>query len=96
VVGTEGGQPAWTVRLTPSAIRDLDATPPRVAPAIIEFLYGPLVENPLRIGEPLRDDLAGSFGARRGSYRVLYDVDEDHREVRVFRIASRSTSYRRR
>lgn len=74
------------------------STRPRLAsrPAIIEFLYGPLADNSHRVGKPLRDDLAGSFGARRGSYRVLYDIDDDEREVRVFRIASRSTSYRRR
>ena len=70
--------------------------PPRVAPAIIEFLYGPLAENPYRVGKPLRDDLAGSYSARRGTYRVLYDVYDTERIVRVFRVSSRAQAYRRR
>ena len=89
-------EPRWTVRLAASAIRDLDALPARIAPAIVEFLYGPLTDNPHRVGKPLRDDLASSFAARRGSYRVLYDIDDTGLEIRVFRIASRATSYRRR
>ena len=86
----------WTVRLAASAIRGLDAVPSRVTPAIIEFLFGPLADNPHRVGKPLRDDLAGSFAARRGSYRVLYDINDDERVVRVFRVASRASAYRRR
>ena len=89
-------EPRWALRLAASAIRDLDTVPPRVTPAIIEFLFGPLADNPHRVGKPLRDDLAGSFAARRGSYRVLHDVNDDERVVRVFRVASRASGYRRR
>jgi mRNA interferase RelE/StbE len=86
----------WAVKLTASAIRDLDALSARVAPAIVEFLYGPLADNPYRLGKPLRDDFAGSYGARRGSYRVLYDIEDDNHAVRVHRITARATAYRRR
>ncbi|MEO6503953.1 MAG: type II toxin-antitoxin system RelE/ParE family toxin [Jatrophihabitantaceae bacterium] len=84
----------WTVLLAASAIRDLDLTPPRVAPAIIEFLYGPLAANPRRVGKPLRDDFGGSFGARRGTYRIRYDIEDAERTVRVFRVSSRAQAYR--
>jgi mRNA interferase RelE/StbE len=86
----------WTVLLAASAIRDLDATPPRVVPAIIEFLHGPLAANPRRVGKPLRDDFVGSFSARRGTYRILYDLEDAERTVRVFRVSSRAQAYRRR
>jgi mRNA interferase RelE/StbE len=86
----------WTVLLAASAIRDLDATPPRVRPAIIEFLYGPLAANPRRVGKLLRYDFAGSFSARRGTYRMLYDVEVAERIVRVFRVSTRAHAYRRR
>lgn len=84
----------WTVLLAPSAIRNLDGMSPRVVPAVVEFLHGPLADNPLRLGKPLRGELAGSYSARRGTYRVLYDVDEHSREVRVFRVSARASAYR--
>jgi mRNA interferase RelE/StbE len=84
----------WDVLLAPSAIRNLDETSPRVVPAIIEFLYGALADNPHRVGKPLRGELTGSYSARRGSYRILYDIDEGERQVRVFRVSARTTAYR--
>jgi mRNA interferase RelE/StbE len=86
----------WTVRLAASAIRDLDAISPRVVPAIVEFLFGSLAANPRRVGKPLRDDFAGSYSARRGTYRVLYDIEDQERAVRVFRVSARASAYRRR
>jgi len=82
------------VVLTSSAVRNLDRLSPRVVPAIIEFLYSPLAENPLQVGKPLRGAFTGSYSARRGTYRVLYDIDADLREVRVFRISTRDVAYR--
>ena len=29
------------------------------------------------LGKPLERELAGSYSARRGSYRILYDIDEE-------------------
>jgi len=84
----------WDVRLAPSAIRNLDGLSPRVVPAIIEFLFGPLADNPYRLGKPLRGDFDGSYGARRGTYRVLFDIDEAQHVVRVYRISARATAYR--
>ena len=86
----------WKVGLASSANRDLDRLPPRVAPAVIEFIYGPLAENPRRVGKPLRDDFAGLWSARRGPYRVLYDLENDRIRVVVVRIEHRAHVYRNR
>lgn len=67
-----------------------------MAAAVIEFLAGPFTEAPRRVGKPLAGPLAGSFGARRGTYRIIYQVDDDRRIVQVLDIAHRSTVYRRR
>jgi mRNA-degrading endonuclease RelE of RelBE toxin-antitoxin system len=56
---------------------------------------GQLADNPYRLGKPLRDDFAGSYGAPRGSYRVLSDIEDDNHAVRVHRITARA-AYRRR
>ena len=55
----------WAVGLSSTAIRTLDL-PPRVVPAIVEFLYGPLAGNPRRVGKPLRVDFTGLYSARVG------------------------------
>lgn len=72
----------------------MDRLPPRVVPAVVEFLYGPLAENPARVGKPLRGELEGLFGARRGDYRVLYEIYEGPRLVVVHRVAHRGDAYR--
>lgn len=60
---------------------------------MIEFLTGALIENPQRVGKPLRGDLAGIHSARRGTYRVLYRINEHAREVLVLRIEHRRDVY---
>ncbi|WP_370620104.1 type II toxin-antitoxin system RelE family toxin [Mumia sp. Pv 4-285] len=82
------------MKLSGSAIRDLDRLPPRVVPAVIEFLYGPLAREPYRVGKPLREDFDGEWSARRGSYRVLYRIEDDISRVTVTRIAHRADVYR--
>jgi len=42
-----------------------------------------LVENPQRVGKPLRADLAGIHSARRGTYRVPYRSNFERGEVVV-------------
>jgi mRNA interferase RelE/StbE len=81
--------------LTPPAVRAVrSGLPGAVATAVIEFLTGALVENPHHVGKTLRGDLAGIYSARRGTYRVLYRVNEVEREVVVLRIDHRRDLYR--
>ncbi len=71
--------------------------PEDVAAAAVEFITGPLLEAPYRVGKPLRDKLAGFHSARLGTqWRVLYRVDESKRVVVVQDIQHRGTAYRRR
>jgi mRNA-degrading endonuclease RelE of RelBE toxin-antitoxin system len=70
--------------------------PEPVAAAVIELLTGALLENPQRVGRELRRELAGVWSARRGTYRVLYRINEERQEVIVERIEHHSQSYRRR
>ena len=81
--------------LTPPAVRAVRSVlPEAVATAVIEFLTGALVENPHRVGKPLRGDLAGIYAARRGTYRVLYRINHARREVVVLRVDHRRDVYR--
>lgn len=86
---------SYELVITPPAARALrSGLPESVAAAVIEFLAGALVENPQRVGKPLRGDLAGIHSARRGTYRVLYRINEVAREVVVLRIDHRGDIYR--
>lgn len=90
---TEGS--SYELVLTPPAVRAIQSgLPEAVAVAVIEFLTGALIDNPHRVGKPLRGDLAGIHSARRGTYRVLYRINEEGREVIVVRIDHRSDAYR--
>jgi mRNA interferase RelE/StbE len=81
--------------LTPPARRALtERLPEEVAAAVIDFLTTALVSQPRRVGKPLRGELAGVWAARRGTYRVLYRLHEDTREVTVLRIEHRKDVYR--
>jgi mRNA-degrading endonuclease RelE of RelBE toxin-antitoxin system len=86
---------SYELVLAPPAVRTIQSgLPEPVAAAVIEFLTGALVENPRRVGKPLRGGLAGIHSARRGTYRVLYRLNEERREVVVMRIDHRSDAYR--
>ena len=68
-----------------------------MAAAAVDFITGPLLEAPYRVGRPLRDKLAGFHSARLATqWRVLYRIDEPKRVVVVQDIQHRSNAYRRR
>jgi mRNA interferase RelE/StbE len=90
---------AYTLSLASSARRVLVEGPPQglplaVAAAVTEFLTGPLLDNPHRVGKPLTRDLGGYRSARRGAYRVVYRLDETEQIVYVVRIDHRADVYR--
>ncbi|MGI8759797.1 MAG: type II toxin-antitoxin system RelE family toxin [Jatrophihabitantaceae bacterium] len=84
----------YRVQITARAGRDLQRLPERIATACVEFIFGPLVENPRRVGKPLRDELVGLHSARRGDYRVVYAIVEDTRRIEIVHIHRRSDIYR--
>ena len=84
----------WKLVVAPSAERSLARLPEKAAAAIVEFLVGPLTDEPLLVGHALRGDLEGLFAARRGPYRVVYAVDRATRRIEVLRIDHRADVYR--
>ena len=57
-------------------------------------MLGALREDPTRIGHRLRGDLEGLWAARRGPYRVVYELDETERRIAVLRTDHRADVYR--
>jgi mRNA-degrading endonuclease RelE of RelBE toxin-antitoxin system len=55
-----------------------------------------IAENPRRLGKPLMLEHEGRYSARRGPYRIIYDIDDEQHLVRVVAIGHRRDVYRRR
>lgn len=68
--------------------------PEKVASAAYEFITGPLLDNPHRVGNPLNPPMAPTWTARRGTYRILFLLERSRRIVEVTAIRHRSDAYR--
>jgi len=88
--------PQYRLVLAATAERSLARLPEGVAAAIVEFMLGVFVDAPRRIGHPLQRELTGLWAARRGPYRVVYEIEDDPPAVRVVRIDHRVDVYRQR
>jgi mRNA-degrading endonuclease RelE of RelBE toxin-antitoxin system len=85
----------YQIRFQPTARRAIaQRLPETVAAAVLEFCEAALAVSPQRVGRPLFGPLAGCHGARRGTYRIVYRIDEDNRTVHVLDIDHRSEIYR--
>ena len=81
--------------ISPTARRQLtESLPESVAFAAYDFIVGPLLDNPHRVGRRLRPPLDDRHSARRGTYRVIYRIDEAHHRVTVVGVVRRSDAYR--
>jgi len=91
------GRP-FKLRITGPAARALAGRlPEKIATAAHEFITTTLLDNPRRFGKRLRlPPYEGTWSARRGSYRVLYEIDDGTRTVTVTAVEHRSDAYRSR
>jgi mRNA-degrading endonuclease RelE of RelBE toxin-antitoxin system len=89
-------QQRYRLIIAPTARRQLaESLPEAVASAAYEFVVGPLLDNPHRVGKQLRPPLADRYSARRGTYRMLYRIDDQQLTVTVLAILPRGDAYRR-
>lgn len=85
----------YTLRTTPTARRALgEALPEAVATAAYEFITGPLLRQPYRVGKRLLPPLDDRFSARRGTYRIIYRIDDKAGIITVVAVAHRRDAYR--
>ena len=84
----------YTLRLSSAARRALsEILPKQIAAAVWEFVTGPLLDNPHRVGKQLRFRLEGFYAARRGQYRVIYRILDDEIIAEVIKISHRNDAY---
>lgn len=81
--------------IAPTARRQLAETLSEVvAFAAYKFITGPLLNNSHRVGKRLQQPLEDRHSARRGTYRVIYHIDDQHQRVTVVGVFSRADAYR--
>ena len=77
-----------------SPSQELRRIAPRIVPAIIEFVFGDLTRTPRKVGKPLKGELDGSYGVRRGPYRILCSINDAANRVEILRVDHRPDVYR--
>ena len=85
----------FTLVLSPTARRQVaEQLPEAAAWAAQEFILEPLLDNPYRVGKRLQPPLSDRYSARRGTYRVIYRIDDRRHTVTVLTVLPRSDAYR--
>ena len=85
----------YALRATPTVRRALgEILPEAVGAAAYEFITGPLLQEPYRVGKRLLPPLDDRFSARRGTYRIIYRVDDKAQVVTAVDVAHRRDVYR--
>ena len=78
------------MRVTPTVRRALaERLPESVAFAAFEFINGPLLDNPHRVGRRLPAPLDDRHSACRGCYRIIYRIDDKTRTATVVDVGHR-------
>jgi mRNA interferase RelE/StbE len=91
----QSAEEPYILRTTPTVRRALtESLPEGVAAAAYEFMTGPLLREPHRVGKRLLPPLADRFSARRGTYRIIYRIDDKMRVVTVVDVGHRRDVYR--
>ena len=86
----------YEIRFQAAARRAIaERLPESVAAAVLEFCEAALAVSPRRVGKPLFGPLAGCHAARRGTYRIVYRIDEQAHAVQVLDIDHRADIYHR-
>ncbi len=89
------GEDPYRLVVGPGARRALtELLPAAAAFAAWEFISGPLAASPHRVGAPLRAPFEGQWRARRGEYRIRYEIDDLALTVRILDIDHRRDIYR--
>lgn len=91
----EGESGPYTVLFSRRARRNLhEDLPLEVAIAATEAIRNGIAVNPYRVGKPLDEPFDGFHSARRGTYRIIYRINEPKRVVEIHSIRHRRDVYR--
>ena len=82
------------IDITPEGRRSFNRLPDKVYWAALEAILGPIAHNPLQAGKPLLWDFEDLYSARRGDFRIIYEILEAENTVVIHRVDHRRSAYR--
>jgi mRNA interferase RelE/StbE len=85
---------AFEVELTPEARRHQNKLSEKVRDVAIATMLGSMSDHPRRSGKPLVGPLEGLWSARRGDFRIVYEIDDETNTIVMLRIQHRADVYR--
>jgi mRNA interferase RelE/StbE len=89
-----GASAPYTVIFSRQARRNLhENLPLDSAAAAMAAIDGIITANPHRAGKPLDEPFDGYYSARRGTYRIIYRINEDKHTVEIHSIRHRRDAY---
>jgi mRNA interferase RelE/StbE len=80
----------FKILLNPKAAKELQETEKHVRDRIVESAKQ-LHENPDKIGKPLKQ--SDFWSLRIGDYRVIYEIDQNRKQVVILFVGHRSKVY---
>lgn len=83
----------YEVEITPEGLRHLNRLPDKIRSAVLSAIFESIAHNPKRAGKALRGELEGLYSARRGEFRVIYEVDDDAGIVLIHRVQHQRRVY---
>ena len=85
----------YSVILSGQARRNIrENLPLEVAFAVMETIERSIAGNPYRAGKLLDHPFDGYHSARRGTYRIIYRIDEVKHQVQIHSIRHRRDAHR--
>jgi mRNA-degrading endonuclease RelE of RelBE toxin-antitoxin system len=79
----------YEIEIMAEGLRHINRLPEKVRRAALESIFGPIADNPNRLDKPLVGGLEGLWSARRGDYRIIYEILEDDQVVLIHRVQHR-------
>ncbi len=88
---------AWSVELSPTALKQLHKLDRSVSHRIVKFLNQRLekLDDPRQVGERLQATLSEFWKYRVGDYRLICSLEHDRLVVLVLRVGHRREIYSR-
>ncbi len=84
----------WKLFWSKDALRDLRSISHSDSKLIKQKVTHYLLQDPVRIGKPLKHEHKGTYSYRVGLYRVLYSIDKENIFVLVVKIGKRDKVYK--
>jgi mRNA interferase RelE/StbE len=76
------------------SLEDLKRFDRTIAKKIVEKVKNYLIQDPEKLGIPLKGNLKGLHRYRIGDYRVIYGIDQEEKKVIILKINHRKKVYK--